>query len=68
MKMTNEMSEGFATYNFMYGIFRGKDETVLHHTKETVNPQMFSGRNDMERYGILTSLPFHSTIYSRMKV
>lgn len=28
MKMINEMSEGFGTYNFMYGIFRGKDESI----------------------------------------
>ena len=62
MKITNEMSEGFGTYNFVYSMFRGKDETVLHHRKETVNPQMFSGRNDMGRYGRLTSLPSHSTI------
>ena len=47
------MSEGFGTYNFVYNMFQGKDETVLHHRKETVNAQMFSGRNDMERYGII---------------
>lgn len=55
MKMTNEMSEGFGTYNFMYGIFRGTDETVIapyERDRQPTNVQW------PERYGKVWDIDF----------